>query len=415
MTVRGPLAVTVDVGSAKVCALAGEPGANGMLRILGAGVVPSEGVSRGTVENIQECASAIREALARAERAAGIRIDRVHLAISGAHLQSMNSRGVVAVPDRAHPISAEDVARVVEQAREVSIPTNRLVLHALPRHFVVDGQDNVTDPVGMYGQRLDVEAHVVTASLSAVQNLGKCVEEAGARVMGLVAAPLASAEAVLEDEERKQGVVVADIGSGTTEVAVFMDGSVVHTAVLPIGGYHLTRDLVVGLRTPFRAAEEAKSGYGHAVATGVAQNEVVELEAFGAERQRRVARRRLCEILQARCEELLEMVYGEATRAGCKDVLSAGLVLTGGTARLAGLPDLAERHLGVPARVGVPLGIYGLIDDISGPGYATGVGLLRWALASAEAAPAAARSHSNLPFSNWLRRLGGVARAMLPE
>lgn len=357
----------------------------------------------------------MRVSVAKAERSAGTRILSAQVGITGSHIASLNNRGIVAVPHSDRPISEDDVARVMDGASTVAIPTNRRVIHVLPRYFEVDGQGGVADPVGMYGQRLDVDTHIITGAVSAIQNLTRCVEETGVQVDGVVLQPLASAEAVLDEEERRQGVVLADIGGGTTDIAVFLDGSVHHTAVLPVGGYHLTKDLVVGLRAPFPVAEEAKAGHGHALASTVDPAEELHLEAFGGEGTRSVLRRRLCEILQARAEELLEMIAVEVKRAGFEEMLSAGLVLSGGSARLPGFDRLAEQVLGLPARIGYPRGVMGLVENLHDPAYATGVGLLKWAVSEDDGASRSVSRSAGPPLPGILRWLGNLARALLPQ
>lgn len=407
----------IDVGTTKVCTIVGEvaQGASETTRILGVGVAPSSGLSRGVVENVREATEAIHASIEKAERASGTRIMSAHVGLSGAHVDSMNNRGIVAVPDRHRPISADDIERALEGAKIISIPANREILHVLPRYYVVDGQDHVSDPLGMYGQRLDVEAHIITAPSSAIANVSKVVEAAGVHVEDIVLQPLASAEAVLTSEERRQGVIVADIGGGCTDLCVFVEGSIQHTATLPIGGNHITRDLVVGLRCPYHSAESAKEVYGHAIPSTVSLEETIEIEAFGAERRRTYPRRLACEIIQARCEEILEMIVNEARRSADLDLVSAGLVLAGGTARLRGLDVLAEQVTGMPARVGLPSHIFGLVDELYDPAYATSVGLLQWAMGEQDITPLSYRSRQAGPLDGLLKRLGAWFRVLLPE
>lgn len=406
---------SIDVGTTKVCTVVGEVTDDAALRILGVGVSPARGFSRGMVDNIRDATMSVRDSVDKAERSSGTRILSAHVGIAGSHIQSLNSRGIAAIPDRQHPISADDIERVIEGARVINLPSNREVLHAVPRCYVVDGQDSVSDPLGMHGQRLDVETHIVTASVSAMQNLTKCVEGAMVEVESIILEPLASAEAVLEEEEMKQGVVVADIGGGTTGLAIYLEGSVFHTSVLPVGGNHLTRDLVVGLRCPYQVAEEAKERYGHAIPSLVDADESVELDCFGSERRKSVPRRRLCEILQARCEEIIEMVVSEAKRSVHDDILSAGLVLTGGTANLQGLDLLAEQVSGMPVRVGLPQHLQGLSETLADPAYATSVGLLQWALKENKLLLGSQRSGPSLAVGGWLRRVGHFMRVLMPE
>ena len=370
----------IDVGSSKVCTLVAEVTAEEELRILGVGITPSQGVKKGMVDNIQQATEAIASSVERAERSSGSRIVSAHVSIGGNHANSLNNRGIATIPGKQRPITEEDIDRAMEGAKSLSLPTNREVLHAIPRYFIVDGQEHVSDPVGMFGQRLDMDTHIVTGSVTAIQNLSQCVEGAGVQVEALIFSPLAAAEAVLEEEEKRQGVVLADIGGGTTDIAVFVEGSVFHTCVLPVGGYHLTHDLVAGLRAPFSAVEELKINYGSALPSQVDAEEIVELEAFGGQRVKEVSRRRIAEILQARVEEILEMIYIDVKRAGFDEIVAAGLVLSGGTSSLPGIAELSELVLRMPVRTGVPRRIHGLADSLNSPAYATSVGLLHWAM-----------------------------------
>ncbi|MGD0114669.1 MAG: cell division protein FtsA [Dehalococcoidia bacterium] len=412
---RADTFASVDVGTTKVCTAVAEVGDEGAIRILGVGVALAGGFSRGMVDNIAEATQSIRDSVDKAERSSGTRILSAHVGITGSHIQSLNNRGIAAIADRNHPIGSEDVERVLEGARVINIPSNREVLHAVPRYYVVDGQDSVSDPLGMHGQRLDVETHIVTASTSAMQNLTKCVEGAGVEVESLILEPLASGEAVLEEEERKQGVIVVDIGGGTTGIAVYLDGSVFHTSVLPVGGNHITRDLVAGLRCPYAVAEEAKAKFGHAIPSMVDASESVDLDCFGSERQKSVPRRRLCEIIQARCEEILEMVMSEVKRTVHDDILSAGVVLAGGTAKLRGLDVLAEQVTGLPARIGVPRHLQGLSETLADPAYATSVGLLQWALKENGTLYGSQRPGPSLALNGLWRRVSQWMRVLMPE
>lgn len=411
---RGSTFAAIDVGSSKICTLVGDLSLGPRPRILGVGVAPSAGVSRGMVDNIYEATEAIRLSVEKAERSSGTRVFSAYVSIAGSHVASLNNRGIVAIPQRDRPISIDDVERVLEAARTVSIPTNREILHAVPRFYVVDGQDHVSDPVGMYGQRLDVETHIVTGAASAIQNLTKCVEGAGVQVDEIVLGPLAAALSALDTEEREQGVVLADIGGGTTDIAIFAEGSVIHTSVLPVGGYHLTRDLVVGLRVPYQAADLLKREHGCVIAAGL-DGEMVEVEAFGAERRREIPLRKIGEVLQARAEEILEMIYMEVRRAGHEETLSAGLVLTGGSANLVGLPELAEMVLSIPARIGAPQRLDGVVEAMDQPGYATAAGLLDWALRENAVEGRLVPAASSIDLSKVWRRLGSMARAVLPQ
>jgi cell division protein FtsA len=412
---RGGTFAAIDVGTTKVCTVVGEVTSGTEVRILGVGIAPSAGLSRGMVENIRDATESIAVSKEKAERSSGTHILSAHVGIAGQHVECLNNRGIVAIPDRARPIMPDDVARVLDGARLVSIPTNREIIHVIPRYYVVDGQDHVSDPVGMHGTRLDVETHIVTGVDAAIQNLTKCVEGAGVEVDGLVFAPLASGEAVLDEEEKEQGVVLADIGGGTTDIALYVDGSVYHTAVLPVGGNHVTRDVVVGLRAPYQAAEEAKKTWGHAIPSMVDASEDITLDAFGAEGTRTEPRRRLCEIVQARCEEILEMIVAQVKRAVHDDIISAGIVLTGGSSKLAGIDLLAEQVTGWPARVGSPRDLRGLTDLLTDPSYATGVGMLQWAMHEAEASSWHRSSRPSFDVGGIWKRVGSWARVLLPE
>ncbi len=409
-----PTYAAIDVGTTKVCTIVGEVTPSQELRILGVGIGPSAGLAKGMVDNIQAAIEAIASSVERAERASGTRILSAHVGIAGPHVSSMNSRGIVAIADPRNSIAESDVQRALESARIVNVPTNREVIHVIPRYYVVDGQDDVVDPAGMYGSRLDVETHVVTASTSAMHNLVQCVEGAGVRVDGLILEPLASAEAVVEREELEHGAVLCDIGGGTTDIAVFERGAVTHTAVLPIGGLHMTRDLVVALRVPQPAAERVKREYGHAIPSMVDEEEEVQVDAFGAEGHRMVPRRLMAQVLQARVEELFELVSAEIRRGSSLDMLSAGVILTGGASSLEGIDLLAEDVLQLPARIGRPRHLAGLSDILHDPAYATSVGLLRWALKEREimfrSSPVQVA-----PLGGLLRKVAHLMRLVLPQ
>ncbi|MEX0786637.1 MAG: cell division protein FtsA [Dehalococcoidia bacterium] len=412
---KGGVLASIDVGTTKVCTVVGEVVPEQPLRILGVGIAAANGLNRGMVENLRDAAESVRTSVEQAERSSGTRILSAHVGVAGPHIACQNNRGIVAIPDRDSAISQDDVARVLDGARIVSIPTNREIIHAVPRYYIVDGQDHVTDPVGMYGQRLDAETHIVTGLSTVLQNLTKCVESAGVQVETLIVSSLASAEAVLETEEKRQGVVLADIGGGTTDITVYVEGSICHTAVLPVGGNHITRDLVIGLRCPYQAAEDAKELYGHALPSAVDPEETVELDVFGAESRKSVERRRIAEITQARIEEICEMVMREVRRAVHDDILSAGLVLTGGTANLNGIAELAEQVTGLPARVGSPRNLQGLVDTLSDPAYAASVGVLQWAAHELESGVWQGQRRSFAVTGDLWQRLSRWMRVLLPE
>lgn len=412
---RGGTFAAIDVGTTKVCTVVGEYTPEGHIRVLGVGVSSSAGMHKGSVDNINEATSAIADSVQRAERSSGMRILSAYVSIAGSHIQGTNNRGMVAIPGRQRPITHDDIDRALDTARHIDLPTTREVLHVMPRYYILDGQDRVRNPLGMYAQRMDVEAHVITGSVTAIHNLTKCVEGAGVQVEKLVLSSLASAQAVLEEEEKRQGSVLVDIGGGTSDIAIFIDGAVYHTAILPVGGYHLTHDLVAGLRTPYSAAEAAKTLHGHAIPSTVNPDEVIEVEGFGQGKRRAVSRRRLCEIIQARAEEILELVLMEVRRAGYDERISAGMILTGGCARLSGIDILAEEVLRMPVRVGTPRGLYGLSDSLGSPAYATSVGLLQWAIHDHDLRPSFHYNSFNFPLRNWLHRLGDWLKVLLPQ
>ena len=406
----------IDVGSTKIATVVGDADDRGGLRVLGVGVSPSAGIDKGKVSNIGQAVEAIRAAVDKAERSSGTRILSAGVSLSGAHLASTNNRGIVAIPDATLPISPDDIQRVLDAARTISLKSNRELLHAVPRYFVVDGQDRVSDPEGMHGQRLDVEMHLVTAAVNATQNVIKCVEGAGVQVDALAAAPVVAAAAALQDDERLEGAVLVDLGGGTTDVAVYEEGAVVHTASLPVGGAHITRDLVVGLRCAFAVAEEIKTSHGHAQPHAVDPAETVELTTFGQEATRETPRRLLAEIMQARLEEIIAMIMVEVKRTGHVDTVSAGLVFSGGSAQTPGLCALAEELTGLPARVGAVEEISGLVDQVAGPGYVTTLGLLQWmGNEHVESETMRLRMPKAPGLLNLVRGVGRLGRVFLPQ
>jgi cell division protein FtsA len=374
-----PTIASIDVGTTKVCTLVGETNELGDLRIVGVGVSPSRGLRRGIVVNATEAAEAIVSSVERAERISGYDIARAYVGIAGAHIASMNSRGVVGIPHGERGITDDDVARALDASRAISIPEHHQVLHVIPRGYSIDGQEGVSDPRGMYGARLEVEAHVVTGSALSIQNLVKCVHTLNIDVDQLVLAPLAAGEAVLTGTERAMGVALADIGGGTTDIAIFIEGSVWHTAILPVGGHHLTNDVAICLRTPFDEAEEIKKKHGHARVDQVAADEELDIAAFGEEAYQRITKRELAQILNARVQEIASLILQEIKRSGYDGLLPAGVVLCGGTSELAGICDVMRGVIGLPVRVGRPHDLQGLVDVLTHPAYATSVGLLLWA------------------------------------
>jgi len=371
--------VGIDVGSSKVSTLIAEVDENYTTHVIGVGVAPGSGVRKGVIVNIDEAVRAVQDSVEKAERVSGFKIVSAYLTVSGSHANSLNNRGVVAIAHDDKTIDAEDVARAIESARVINLTPNREILHALPRHFIIDGQDGVRNPISMIGYRLDVETHIITASVTSVQNLAKCVQQLGIEVDELVMSPLAAGEAVLTPEEKELGVLVADIGGGTTDLAMYNEGSVWHTNVLAIGGEQISKDIAVQLRTPLAEAEALKVRYGHCRPSDVGPEEEIDAEIFGQGGSAKVGRRRLCEIIEARSRQLIQQIEDEIKRLGTDDLLPAGLVLAGGVAQTRGLAELASETLGLPVRVGAPSNLRGLTDNITRPDYAAGIGVLLWA------------------------------------
>lgn len=372
--------VALDIGTTKICTLVAEvgPPPDHLMRIVGVGTVPSRGIRRGVVVDVGEVTLAIEESIHRAERTSGYEIASAYVGLAGAHISAVNSRGVVAISRGERGVRTLDVERVLEAARAIDIPQNREILHVIPRSFSVDGEDGVRDPLGMQAYRLEVETHIVTGATSSIRNLVKCVQNAGIQIDALVLEPLASGEAILTDIEREMGVALVDIGGGTTDIAIFIEGSIWHTVVLSTGGEQLTRDIAVGLRTPFDAAEEVKIKYGHALSQTIMSEETVRVNMFGEDGHQKISRQFLAEIIEARTEEIFEMILQEIKRSGYDGLLPAGVVLCGGTAELPGIRELARDVMNLPVRIGEPHDLRGLVDTLQSPAFATSVGLLAW-------------------------------------
>ena len=370
---RDEIIVGLDIGTTKIAAIVGEVTEDG-IDIIGIGTSRSRGLRKGVVVNIDATVQAIQQAIREAEHMAGCDISTVYAGIAGGHIRGLNSHGIVAVKDKE--VRDLDVQRVIEAAKAVAIPMDREILHVLPQQYVIDEQDGVRDPLGMSGVRLEAKVHIATTLVTSAQNVVKCANRCGLQVADIVLAPLASAEAVLEDDEKELGVALVDIGGGTTDIVIFHEGAIVHTAVLPLGGNHVTGDVAVGLRTPLESAEKIKRKYGAALSDEVSDDEPMEVPSVGGREPRVLSRRILVEIVQPRLEELFEHVRREIARSGFLDGIAAGVVLTGGTTLLGALPGLAESVLHLPARRAAPRGIGGLVDVVRSPEYSTGVGLV---------------------------------------
>ena len=383
----------LDVGTSKVCVLVAESSVEGELAVLGHGVVPCTGLRKGVVVNIEATVEAIKAAVSEAEKSSGLRVGAVVAGVAGPHIRGLNSHGIVAV--RGGEVGARDVERVIDAARAVAIPLDRQVLHILPQQFAVDDQEGVREPIGMAGVRLEARIHIITAAQSYGQNLIKCCERAGVTPAEMVFEPLASAEAALFPEERELGVALIDIGGGTTDIVIFHGGAVMHTAVLPIGGNHLTSDIAAGIRTPAAEAERLKLGYGAATAAVVRREEMVQVPGVGGREAKKIARRLLTDIIEPRMEEILAMAQREILRSGVADHLASGIVLVGGTSLLEGAQELAERIFGMPVRRGLPINLRGLPEEFMKPMYTTAAGLVLYQRSG--------RGASNGSYGRWGR------------
>jgi cell division protein FtsA len=409
---REAILVALDVGTNKVVALIGEVSRDGGVTVIGKGAQASSGLKKGVVVNIEQTVGSISAAREAAERLSGYRIESAIVAVGGNHVESQNSRGAVAVSGARREVTREDIERATEVARAVTIPSNREVLHVLPRGYVVDGQEGVKDPLGMSAVRLEVETHIVHASATAVQNLSKCVQRSDIRIDELVCASLASADAVLTETEKELGVCVADFGGGTIDVALFMDGEPMHTVVLPIGGNNVTNDVAIGLKTSLAAAEELKISHGTADPTAVDGEDEVDVEGIGEGDATTASRRELAEIIEARMREVFEKIGEEIEKAGFKGMLPAGLVMTGGAAQLAGSARLGREVLQMPVRIAGPSGVSGLTDHLLTPSYSTSLGLLIWGAQQVHGFEPL--RYESAPAPGMLNRLREWGRGLLP-
>ncbi|MCK9172581.1 cell division protein FtsA [Desulfuromonas thiophila] len=370
---RENLIVGLDIGTTKICAIIGSMTENG-LEIVGIGSCPSRGLRKGVVINIESTVEAIRKALREAELMAGCEIHSVFAGIAGAHITGCNSQGVIAIKNRE--VTADDIQRVIDAAKAIAIPMDREVIHVLPQEYIIDDQDGIKEPLGMSGVRLEAKVHIVTGAVASAQNIVKSCNKANVSVADIVLEPLASAEAVLSSDEKELGVAIVDIGGGTTDLAIFIDGAIKHTAVLALGGNHLTNDIALGLRTPNAEAERIKQQYGCCLTNLVGKDETIEVPSVGGREPRILSRQLLAEILEPRVEEIFTLVNREIIRSGYEDLIASGVVITGGSSILPGMPELAEQIFNLPVRRGLPQGVGGLIDVVRSPVYATGVGLV---------------------------------------
>jgi cell division protein FtsA len=372
---KSELVVGLDIGTTKICAVVGELSPEGV-DVVGIGTSPSTGLRKGVVVNIEQTVTSIKKAIEEAELMAGCEIRSVYAGIAGSHIKGFNSHGVIAV--KGGEVGPKDVERAIDAAKAVAIPLDREVIHILPQEFIVDDQRGIADPLGMAGVRLEVKVHIVTGAVTSAQNIIRSCHRSGLDVADIVLEALASSKAVLTDEEREIGVALVDLGGGTTDLAVFSNDSIKHTAVLALGGTNLTNDIAFGLRTPMASAEKIKIKYGCALADLVRPDEIIEVASVGGRDARRLSRQVLAEICEPRAEEMLALVDQELIRSGFKNLIAAGVVLTGGTALLQGIQDLGEQIFNLPTRIGFPMRVGGLRDVVNSPKFATAVGLLMY-------------------------------------
>jgi len=370
------IVVGLDLGTSSIVAVAAKVKSGGQLDIVGVGKAESLGMRKGTIVDIEKTASAVQKAVEEAERMSGYEIDRVVAGITGPHISSMNNHGVVAVSNERNEITPEDVQRALQAAKVVALSQDKRIIHILPRQYIVDGFDGISDPVGMFGNRLEVETSIIVGAKASVQNTLKTIEKTGLKVEALVFNALASSEAVLQNAEKELGTVLVDIGAGTTEIAIFREGSLLYAAVIPIGGDHITSDLAVGLRTPIAMAEKVKIEEGCVLTDLMPDDKYIEIPSVGGQEIRKVSRRMLASIIEPRVEEILFMIKEKIKSSGYSDVLPGGVVVTGGSASLQGLARLAEEILELPVRIGMPQNVGGLVDIVNSPAYSTAIGLV---------------------------------------
>ena len=370
----GKMIVGLDIGTSKVVAIVGEVAADGTLKIVGLGSHASRGLKKGVVVNIESTVQSIQRAVEEAELMAGCQIHSVYAGIAGSHIRSLNSHGIVAIRDRE--VYAHDVERVIDAAQAVAIPADQKILHILPQEYVIDSQEGIKEPLGMSGVRLEAKVHVVTCAVNASQNIEKCIRRCGLEVEEISLEQLASSYAVLTEDERELGVCLVDIGGGTTDIAIFTEGAIRHTGVIPIAGDQVTNDIAMALRTPTQYAEEIKIRYACALAQLAGADQTIKVPGVGERGARDLSRQALAEVVEPRYDELFTLVQAEIRRSGFEDVLAGGIVLTGGTAKMEGVVELAEEIFHMPVRIGAPAGVQGMLDIVKNPIYSTAVGLL---------------------------------------
>ena len=409
------IVVGIDVGTTKICTLVGRVDDAKSIRILGVGIEPSDGIRKGIIVDLTAASRAIKRSVEKAEHTSGLEITTGLVSLAGAHVSSVNSRGATGVPSGI--INAMDISRALEQAQAVAIPHDREIVHVIQRGITVDGQEGVRTPIGMHGYKIEVETHIITAAAATVDNLRQCVGAAGVEIQQFVLNPLASAEVVLTEQERQLGVAVCDIGGGTTDLAIYVNGDVWHTMVLAVGGNHVTQDIAHGLRLPMSQAEEVKKQQGYAIRSDVGSEEYFSIRPFGEDHDVKINRQDLAHIIEARIEETFGLIMQEVKRSGYDGLLPAGMVLTGGTSSLPGIKQIASQVLGMPVRTAQPENLTGLVDKLGSPAYSTSVGLLRWAttmrghdviVISGNKNRRRSRGEKTMDFEqikNWMKRL----------
>ncbi len=376
--VAGRMVVGLDIGTSKIVAIVGEMSPEGQLEIIGIGSHASRGLKKGVVVNIDSTVQSIQRAIEEAELMAGCQIQSVYAGIAGSHIRSMSSHGIVAIRDRE--VFQPDIDRVIDAAQAVAIPADQKILHILPQEFLIDNQEGIKEPLGMSGVRLEAKVHLVTCAVNAAQNIEKCIGQCGLSVDDIILEQLASSYAVLTDDEKDLGVCLVDIGGGTSDIAIFTDGAIKHTAVIPIAGDQVTNDIAMALRTPTQNAEEIKIKYGCALASMAGENETIKVPSVGERQDRDLSRQALAEVIEPRYEELFNLIQAELRRSGFEDLIPAGIVLTGGTSKMEGVVELAEEIFHMPVSIGKPKSVAGLSDIVRNPIYATAVGLLQYGL-----------------------------------
>ncbi len=408
----GDLVVSLDVGTHKICTIVGEVRPEDVY-VVGLGIEPSDGMKKGVVNDVGALSSAIAKSVRKAEKSSGYDINRAFVSVAGSHISSLTSRGLATIVG-SRSVGPEDLDKAMSVARNIAIPHNREILHVVPRSYTLDGQEGIRSPLGMHCFRLEVDAHIITASTTSLANLEDAVESAGVLVDRFILNPLAAGDAVLTDHEREMGAVVIDIGGGTTDLAIFIDGTVWHTAIIPVGGNHVTQDITYWMRVPFGLAEQVKIQRGHADMNAVSESEVFPVEPFGGEILP-VSRRDLAMVIEARFEEIFELLEKEIKRSGYAGLLRAGAVITGGSSQLPGYRDLASRILSMPVRLAHPERITGIADTLKNPSYSTSVGLLRLGLEMDAMVEPEVVDTIGIPMNQWGRRMNEIIRRFLPQ